>query len=112
MKSKPGLDRWSTEIFASVCSQPERCASFPAVIQSPPPRPNCACATAAERPMRRIPFRVFIGALLLDPIAVEIAVERPDVDLAVRDGQPAPVIPRLDLIAARPQLPAVLRIQR
>src|SRR5205823_11601021 len=47
-KLKPGFCMLSREIFGSERTQPERCASLPAVIQSPPP-PRCAHATPMDR---------------------------------------------------------------
>jgi hypothetical protein len=44
---KPGFCKLSLEIFASIFTQEERCASAPPVVQ-PPPRPNWACATPIQ----------------------------------------------------------------
>src|SRR3954468_25037776 len=59
---------------------------------------------ACRAPPKRVSF--------LDPEAVQVAVEGGDIDAAVCDRQTAPVIPRLDLDAARPQLFARPRVER
>src|SRR5207249_6928018 len=62
--SKPGFRRLSVEIFASVRTQEDRCASEPPVIQSPTPRwadatlvPRTAqMAATANLDMTKTPF--------------------------------------------------------
>src|SRR5579883_1678897 len=108
--SKPPLRRLAGEILASVRIQEDRWASLPAVIQSPPPRPNCAWVRAGKSPKRRTACRFFMK-LPLDPKAIEHAVERADVHAAVGDGEAAPVIPALDFVLARPELCPRLRVE-
>src|SRR5262245_5705741 len=50
--------------------------------------------------------------LLGDAKTVERPIERADVDAPVRNGQPAEVIERRDLIAARPERLAGLAVER
>ena len=72
MNWKPGFAMLSAEIFASVRTQPERCASFPVVDQSAPPRPcEFAAGTAAIRQqkthVRRIEGRFITGVYYQTP---------------------------------------------
>src|SRR5258708_21278337 len=56
--------------------------------------------------------RIHDKLLLLDGEAVQVAIERCDVDAAVGHGKPGPMVPGSDLVAARPQLFTGPRVQR
>src|SRR5215469_4461092 len=63
-----------------------------------------SCAHAAAAPSS--------SALLFNAEAVQSAIERPNINTAVGDGNSAPMIPRSDLIAAGPQLFSGICIER
>src|SRR5262249_53567519 len=99
----------------------ERCASLPFVIHSGPPRPNwafAACVPARKQNERsaieKAGFRLIQkprDRLLLYSETVQNTVVGSDIDAAVRHRNSAPVVPRRDLVAARPEFFAGLRIE-
>src|SRR5262245_16729319 len=118
--SNPGFDSACTEILSSVRTHDVRCASPSAVSHCVPPRPTWANArlqasvNAAPTMIRRRARIMFLPCTLyitLNPEAIHDAVEDRDVGAAVRDGQSAEVVPRLDRVAARPELLAGLPVE-
>src|SRR5215203_585313 len=57
-------------------------------------------------------MKAFVRCALLHPEAVHVAVERAEIGATVGNRQSAEVIPRRDLVAARPQFLARQSIER
>src|SRR2546430_313102 len=72
--------------------------------RGPPPPPGRRLRTSPPRPPRTLSWT--------DAEAVQRAVERAEVDAAVRNRQAGPVVPGRDLRAAGPQLLAGLAVER
>src|SRR5262245_6339973 len=78
-----------------------RCGPDHAVRRPPRPRRRAQAADAAS-----------VLTRLWKPETVDRPVVSPDIHPPVCDGDPAVMIPRRDLVAARPELTAGLPVQR
>src|SRR5260370_5747800 len=106
MRSPPSRHRW---LGAANCGS----SSFtrPASDTCGQPQPATASKVAHTRHCAPSDVRFSSSMLLLNAEAVQVVVERGDVDAAVRYRKTGPMIPGSDLIAAGPQFLAGLGIQ-